>query len=91
LLKKGPDPVDGRLLAFLRVFNMGPGKWNCAFSFTGNCIMNWFHFCVLGQFPGQWVLNCKFPKTMHIHACQKKWSFIDFSDWGYIFLRDPTE
>lgn len=24
LLKKGPDPVDGRLLAFLRVFNMGP-------------------------------------------------------------------
>jgi hypothetical protein len=29
LLKKGPDPIDGRLLAFLRVFNMGPGKWNC--------------------------------------------------------------
>jgi histone-lysine N-methyltransferase SETD3 len=26
MLKKGPDPVDGRLLAFLRVFNMGPGK-----------------------------------------------------------------
>jgi histone-lysine N-methyltransferase SETD3 len=26
LLKKGPDPIDGRLLAFLRVFNMGPGK-----------------------------------------------------------------
>jgi len=24
MLKKGPDPVDGRLLAFLRVFNMGP-------------------------------------------------------------------
>ncbi|XP_023727954.1 actin-histidine N-methyltransferase isoform X3 [Cryptotermes secundus] len=23
LLRKGPDPVDGRLLAFLRVFNMG--------------------------------------------------------------------
>lgn len=27
VLKKGPDPVDGRLLAFLRVFNMGPGKF----------------------------------------------------------------
>jgi histone-lysine N-methyltransferase SETD3 len=27
MLKKGPDPVDGRLLAFLRVFNMGPGKF----------------------------------------------------------------
>jgi histone-lysine N-methyltransferase SETD3 len=26
MLKKGPDPIDGRLLAFLRVFNMGPGK-----------------------------------------------------------------
>ncbi|XP_069688824.1 actin-histidine N-methyltransferase [Periplaneta americana] len=24
MLKRGPDPVDGRLLAFLRVFNMGP-------------------------------------------------------------------
>ena len=27
MLKKGPDPVDGRLLAFLRVFNMGRGKF----------------------------------------------------------------
>lgn len=26
MLKKGPDPVDGRLLAFLRVFSMGPGR-----------------------------------------------------------------
>ncbi|PSN34560.1 Histone-lysine N-methyltransferase setd3 [Blattella germanica] len=24
MLKNGPEPVDGRLLAFLRVFNMGP-------------------------------------------------------------------
>ena len=27
MLKKGPDPVDGRLLAFVRVFNMRQG--NC--------------------------------------------------------------
>jgi len=27
MLKTGPDPVDGRLLAFLRVFNMGRGKF----------------------------------------------------------------
>jgi len=27
MLKKGPDPVDGRLLAFLRVFNMGQGNF----------------------------------------------------------------
>ncbi|XP_021918937.1 histone-lysine N-methyltransferase setd3 isoform X2 [Zootermopsis nevadensis] len=28
MLKKGPDPVDGRLLAFLRVFSMGPEHLN---------------------------------------------------------------
>ena len=28
MLKCGPEPVDGNLLAFLRVFNMGPGVYN---------------------------------------------------------------
>lgn len=38
MLKKGPDPVDGRLLAFLRVFNMGPGKFK-----TYNILTNKMH------------------------------------------------
>jgi len=38
MLKKGPNPVDGRLLAFLRVFNMGQGKFT-----TFNILTNKMH------------------------------------------------
>lgn len=84
MLKKGPDPVDGRLLAFLRVFNMGQEHLEQWLSSDRSCDLVYPEYAVTAE------VESKTWKYLHDRICILQRGYRTALDYDCMLLENPA-